>query len=153
MDEPETWRWIWLGAAVFFGIGEMATPGAFFMAPFAIGAGVAAILAFADAAVAAQWFAFVGVSIVAFAGLRPLARRLDRNVSDASSVGSRRLIGRQGTVLEAIEPGHLGLVRIEREEWRAESPDRVSVPVGASILVTSVEGTRVIVTPTQEQTP
>ena len=64
------------------------------------------------------------MSIVAFAGLRPLARRLDRNVSDADGVGSRRLIGRQGTVLEAIEPGHLGLVRVEREEWRAEAPDR-----------------------------
>jgi membrane protein implicated in regulation of membrane protease activity len=150
MDEPESWRWIWLVAALIFGVGEMATPGAFFMAPFAIGAGVAAILAFADAALAVQWFAFVGVSIIAFAGLRPLARRLDRNVSNASQVGSQRLIGRQGTVLEAIEPGHLGLVRIEREEWRAEAPYGGSVPVGAAIRVTSVEGTRVIVYPSEE---
>ena len=153
MDEPESWRWIWLIAAVIFGVGELATPGAFFLAPFAIGAGVAAILAFADVALVAQWFAFVGVSIVAFAGLRPLARRLDRNVGGVDGVGSRRLIGRHGTVLEAIEPGHLGLVRVEREEWRAEGPERAIVPVGTTIRVTSVEGTRVIVTPSEEQTP
>lgn len=153
MDEPESWRWIWLGAAVIFGVGEMATPGAFFLAPFAIGAGVAAILAFADVPLAGQWFAFLGVSIVAFAGLRPLARRLDRDIGGPEGVGSRRLIGRHGTVLEAIEPGHLGLVRVEREEWRAEGPDQVTVPAGATIRVTSVEGTRVNVVPTEEPTP
>ena len=153
MDEPESWRWIWLGAAVIFGIGEMATPGAFFLAPFAIGAVVAAALAFLDVALAVQWAAFVGVSVVAFAGLRPLAHRLDRDGGASDGVGSRRLIGRPGVVLEAIEPGHLGLVRIDREEWRAEAVDRSAVPTGASVRVTQVEGTRVIVAATEESTP
>ena len=150
MDDPDSWRWIWLGAAVIFGIGEMATPGAFFLAPFGIGALVAAGLAFADVSLAGQWFAFVGVSVVAFAGLRPLARRLDRDTGASDGVGSRRLIGRPGVVLEAIEPGHLGLVRVDREEWRAESVDRRAVPSGAEVRVTNVEGTRVIVTPIEE---
>jgi len=149
MDEPETWRWVWLGAAVLFGIGEMATPGAFFLAPFGVGAVVAAALAFADAPLGAQWAAFVGVSIVALIALRPLARRLDRE-GGSDGIGSRRLIGKGGKVLEAIEPDHLGLVRVEREEWRAESADRSSVPVGANVLVTEVQGTRVIVTTTRE---
>jgi membrane protein implicated in regulation of membrane protease activity len=149
MDEPETWRWVWLGAAVLFGIGEMATPGAFFLAPFGIGAVVAAALAFADAALGVQWAAFVGVSLVALIALRPLARRLDRDGA-SDGVGSRRLIGKDGTVLEAIEPDHLGLVRVEREEWRAESADRGAVPVGARVLITEVQGTRVIVTATKE---
>ena len=149
MDEPESWRWIWLVAAVFFGVGEMLTPGAFFMAPFAIGALVAAILAFADVSVAAQWLAFLGFSIVSFAALRPIARRLDQE-GTSDGVGSRRLVGRSGTVLEAIEPGHLGLVRIEREEWRAESTDREPVPSGTPVRVTDVEGTRVVVTPIEE---
>ena len=151
MDEPESWRWIWLVAAVFFGIGEMATPGAFFMAPFAIGALAAAILAFADVSVAAQWLAFLAVSIAAFAALRPLAHRLDQEGS-SDGIGSRRLIGRTGTVLAAIEPGQLGLVRIDREEWRAESEDRAPVPIGAEVRVTQVEGTRVIVSYTEEST-
>jgi len=149
MDEPESWRWIWLGAAVLFGIGEMATPGAFFLAPFAIGAVVAAALAFADVPLTAEWAAFVVISVAALVALRPLARRLDRDGS-SDGIGSRRLIGREGTVLEPIEPGHLGLVRIDQEEWRAESSDRSTVPTGAFVTVTEVEGTRVIVTPTKE---
>ena len=149
MDEPESWRWIWLAAAVIFGIGEMATPGAFFLAPFAIGAVVASALAFADVPLAGEWAAFVGISIAALVALRPLARRLDRH-GGSDGIGSRRLIGRQGTVLEAIETGRPGLVRIDSEQWRAESSDRSTVPIGAFVLVTQVEGTRVIVTPTKE---
>ena len=149
MDEPESWRWIWLAAAVIFGIGEMATPGAFFLAPFAIGAVVAAALAFADVPLAGEWAAFVAISIAALVALRPLARRLDRH-GGSDGIGSRRLIGRQGTVLEAIEPGRPGLVRIDSEQWRAQSSDRSTVPIGNVVLVTQVEGTRVIVTPTKE---
>jgi membrane protein implicated in regulation of membrane protease activity len=149
MDEPETWRWIWLGAAVLFGVGEMATPGAFFLAPFGIGAVVASALAFADVPLAGQWAAFLGVSLAALVAMRPLARRLDRE-GGSDGVGSRRLIGKAGTVLETIEPDQLGLVRVEREEWRAESADRSTLPPGSSVLVTQVEGTRVIVTSTKE---
>jgi membrane protein implicated in regulation of membrane protease activity len=149
MDEPETWRWIWLGAAVLFGVGEMATPGAFFLAPFGIGAVVAAALAFADVPLGGQWAAFVLVSLASLVALRPLARRLDRD-GGSDGIGSRRLIGKAGIVLEQIEPDRLGLVRIDREEWRAESADRSALPEGASVVVTHVEGTRVIVTSTKE---
>lgn len=151
MDEPEQWRWIWLGAAVLFGLGEMATPGAFFLAPFAIGAVVAAALAFADVPLAGEWAAFVGISLASLVALRPLARRLDRH-GGSDGVGSRRLIGRHGTVLTAITPGELGVVRVDREEWRAESSDRSPIPEGAAVLVTEVQGTRVIVTPSKEHT-
>lgn len=151
MDEPEQWRWIWLAAAVAFGIGEMATPGAFFLAPFGIGAVVASALAFADVPIAGEWAAFVGISVAALVGLRPLARRLDRH-GGSEGIGSRRLIGRQGTVLTAIPAGELGVVRVNREEWRAESSDRSPIPAGTTVRVTEVEGTRVIVTPNEEQT-
>ena len=149
MDEPEQWRWIWLGAMVLFGIGEMATPGAFFLAPFAVGAGVAAILAFAGVALAGEWAAFVLISVAAFLALRPRARRLDRH-GGSEGIGSRRLIGREGVVLEPIEPIVPGLVRIDAEEWRAESADRRPVAAGETVRITEVTGTRVVVTPTKE---
>ena len=145
MDEPESWRWVWVAATVFFGLGEMATPGSFFLAPFALGALIAAILAFADVSVGLEWTAFVVVSVACLFALRPLARRLDRE-GTSHGIGSRRLIGRQGVVLTAIEPGELGVVRVDREEWRAEAADRGGVPAGATVKVTDVEGTRVIVT-------
>ena len=151
MDEPEQWRWIWLGTAVLFGLGEMATPGAFFLAPFAVGAVVASALAFADVPIAGEWAAFVGISVAAFAALRPFARRLDRH-GGSDGVGSRRLIGRSGVVLQEVRPDQLGLVRVDQEEWRADTADRSSIAEGARVKVVDVEGTRVIVTPTEEHT-
>jgi membrane protein implicated in regulation of membrane protease activity len=149
MDDPESWRWIWLAAVVVFGIGEMASPGAFFLAPFAVGALAATALAFAGAPLALQWGVFVGVSLVALFALRPLAKRLAAADDDAG-IGSRRLVGRSGMVLADITPTELGVVRIDREEWRAESVDRTHIPVGATIRVTQVEGTRVIVSLNKE---
>lgn len=151
MDEPEQWRWIWLGVAVLFGIGEMASPGSFFLAPFAIGAALAAILAFAGVDLAWEWIAFVAVSLGAFVALRPLAKRLNDEPSPAG-VGSRRLIGRVAVVLEEITPSTTGMVRVDHEDWRAESADRAPIPAGTEVRVTEVEGTRVIVTPTKEHT-
>lgn len=150
MDEPEQWRWIWLGATVLFGIGEMATPGAFFLAPFGIGAAVAAIVAFAGVGLAGEWGAFVVVSVVAFAALRPLARRLDGE-SGSAGVGSRRLIGREGIVLTEITANVAGMVRVDSEEWRAESSDRSPITAGSAVRIIEVAGTRVIVTPTKER--
>jgi membrane protein implicated in regulation of membrane protease activity len=145
MDSPDEWRWVWIIATAVFAVGEMATPGSFFLAPFAIGAFVAAILAFADVSVTIEWTVFLIVSIAALAALRPVARRLDLNAVD-HGVGSRRLVGTRATVLKAI-PGHdeLGLVRLDREEWRAQSTDGTPIPVGATVRVADVQGTRVLV--------
>ena len=145
MDSPDEWRWVWIIATAVFTVGEMATPGSFFLAPFAIGAFVAAILAFADVSVTIEWAVFLIVSIAALAALRPVARRLDLNAVD-HGVGSRRLVGTRATVLKAI-PGddELGLVRLDREEWRAQSTDGTPIPVGATVRVADVQGTRVLV--------
>ena len=107
--------------------------------------------AFGDVPLAGEWAAFVGVSLASLVALRPLARRLDRH-GGSDGVGSRRLIGRHGTVLTAIRPGELGVVRVDREEWRAESADRTPIAEGAAVLITEVQGTRVIVTPNKEHT-
>lgn len=153
MDSPESWRWVWVAATVAFGLGEMATPGAFFLGPFAIGALVAAGLAFAGVSVALEWGAFVAISLVALVALRPLARRLDRD-GPVDGIGSRRLIGQHGVVLNEIPgDGELGLVRVDREEWRAESTDGVPIPEGTSVRVADVQGTRVIVHITKELQP
>jgi membrane protein implicated in regulation of membrane protease activity len=155
MDTPEEWRWVWLIATAVFAIGEMATPGSFFLAPFALGAFVASILAFADVSVGVEWVVFLVVSIATLAALRPVARRLDRNALD-HGVGARRLVGSRATVLEDI-PGdsELGMVRVDREKWRAQSTDGAPIPAGTVVRVAEVQGTRVIVaadTPLPEPT-
>jgi membrane protein implicated in regulation of membrane protease activity len=151
VDSPETWRWIWLGAALVFGVGEMASAGTFFLAPFAIAAVVAAVLAFLDVGLGWQWVAFLAVAAVTFLALRPLARRLDRDYS-TSDVGAQRWSGRQATVLKAIDAGidSIGMVRVDREEWRAQSADGRAIPAGATVRVVRAEGTRVVVEPVEE---
>ena len=64
---------LWLIAAVVLAVGEIATMG-FFLAPFAGGAAVAALLAAFDAGATIEPAAFLVVSIVLLAALRPLAR-------------------------------------------------------------------------------
>jgi membrane protein implicated in regulation of membrane protease activity len=145
MDTPEEWRWVWLIATAVFSIGEMASPGSFFLAPFALGALVAAILAFAGVSVGVEWVVFLVVSIATLIALRPVARRLDRNALD-HGVGARRLVGSRATVLQDI-PGDAerGMVRVDRETWRAQSTDGAPIPAGTIVRVAEVQGTRVIV--------
>jgi membrane protein implicated in regulation of membrane protease activity len=145
MDSPEQWRWVWIITAAVFAVGEMSTPGSFFLAPFALGALVAAILSFAGVGVAATWVVFLVVSVISLAAMRPLARRLDRSAID-DGVGARRLVGNRATVLRDIPGGtELGMVRVDREEWRAQSSDGTPIPAGTTVRVAEVQGTRVIV--------
>ncbi|MGI8938121.1 MAG: NfeD family protein [Iamia sp.] len=146
MDDPDTWRWIWLVATGVFAGGEMLVAGSFFLAPFAVGAVIATVLAFAGAPILAQWAAFVAVSAAAFAGFRPLARRLDANAPN-HPVGSTRLAGHPAVVIEAIAGDGVGLVRVDREEWRAEAEGAQTVTVGTQVTILEVRGTRLIVAP------
>ena len=133
---------------VVFVLGEMATPGAFFMLPFAVGAVVACVAAFAGGGIGLQWLLFVVVSAIASAALIPLRRRLDLE-EPVDGVGARRLLNQDAVVISAVGPGPngVGRVRLGREEWRAESANRVGIPEGAVVRVIEVRGTCVVVAP------
>ena len=151
--DPEVWRWIWLITAVVFAVGEMAVAGSFFLAPFALGAAPAAIAGFAGAGLAVQWALFLGVSVGSFLALRPLARRLS-NSTPQPGVGSSRQVGQRARVIEPIDGEHeYGMVQLDREKWRAESQTGQVIPVGATVVVVEVRGTRVVVAPAEPVAP
>jgi len=53
-------------------------------------------------------------------------------------------------VLEPVEPGDgSGRVRIEREEWRADTSGDVAIPEGARVTVERVSGTHLVVRPVE----
>ncbi len=122
-------------------------PGTFFVLSFAIGAAVASATAFLDGSVALQWVLFVAVSAGALALLAPLGRRLARHESGEAQEGATRWVGRVGVVIEELpEAAHAtGRVRVERDEWRAETDEAVAIPVGAQVKVLAVRGTRLVV--------
>lgn len=148
---PELWRWIWLVAFIGFAVGELAVAGSFYLAPFALGALVAAVAGFAGVPVALEWAIFVATSAAGFAGLRPLARRLERN-APYSAVGAGRWVSREALVIEDIPggPGGGGRIRLDREEWRAESLTGAPIRAGSTVLVSRVDGTRLVVIPLDE---
>jgi len=133
--------------AVVFAVGEMGVAGSFFLAPFAIGAAVAAILAFADIGLGFQWTAFLGISVASFLALRPLARRLDSD-HPVVGIGSNRQVGQRAKVVERIGGEHQpGFVLLGQERWRAETMSGQAIEAGATVFVVEVRGTRVVVAP------
>jgi membrane protein implicated in regulation of membrane protease activity len=150
VDDPESWRWVWLlVAAAGFG-GEILTAGSFVLLPFGLGAAAACIAAFAGAGLGLQWAIFVATSALCAAGTRPLARRMDR--IDDTGVGARRWVGQDALVLQDIPagPDETGLVRVGREEWRAQTSGNLAVPAGVRVIVVDVLGTRLVVEPTEQ---
>lgn len=141
--DNETWRWLWTVFAIAMGVGEMFTAG-FFLLPFAVGAAAAAILAWLNVTVIAQWLVFFGVSAFSFAYLRRYIGRQDE--AEQPRVGANRWTGAEGVVLVPIDPvTGTGMVRILNEEWRATAPGRIET--GTRIMVTEVMGTRLMVEP------
>jgi membrane protein implicated in regulation of membrane protease activity len=152
MDSPETWRWIWASAALAFVVGEIALGTSLYFLPFAIGAAVATVLAFLDVEVAWEFLFFVVVSGASSAVLWPLGRRLDARTGPQPQLGSGRWVGRDAVVIDGIPAGlhAMGMVRIEREEWRAVSADGRANDQGARVRVVRVDGTRAVVEPVEE---
>lgn len=145
--DTEVWRWLWTIFAVVMGIGEIFTAG-FFLLPFAIGAGAAAVLAWAGAAVVAQWLVFFGVSVFSLAYLRRFITRQDEG--EQPRIGANRWIGLEGVVTDAIDPiSGSGMVKVESEVWRAVALQ--PVPAGQKIVVTDVRGARLVVEPLETQ--
>lgn len=153
-NEPETWRWIWMVAAVGFTAGELALAGSFFLVPFAFGAFLAMVTAFAGGPLTAQWLVFLAASMASFAAMRPLARRLDAR-TPSSTIGANRWVNREAVVVQDIGPGSgaTGVIRLDREEWRAQSLTDTPIPAGSTVLVTRVDGTRLVVLPLEEPPP
>jgi membrane protein implicated in regulation of membrane protease activity len=150
VDDPESWRWVWLAVAAAGLGGEILTAGSFFLLPFALGAAAACVAAFVGAGIGLQWAIFVGVSALMAAATRPLAKRVDR--IDDQGVGARRWVGQTALVLDAIPAGHdeTGLVRVGREEWRAQTAGNLAVPAGVQVTVIDVLGTRLVVEPLEQ---
>ncbi len=142
---------IWGGLVLVFLVAEVATSGALFSLPFALGAAGAGATALAGGPIWLQACLFLIGSAASLAGLRPIARRIDRR-APRLEVGAGRWVGRQGVVTEAIPagPGVTGMIRLDREIWRAESSLEIPITVGSTVLVTRVDGVRLVVLPITE---
>ena len=141
----DTWFWIWVVLAAVLLIAELLTTG-LFMLPFGLGAGIAAAMNAAGLELVWQWLGFLGFSLVFFFSLRSLADRLTHE--PPIKTGIDRLVGKTGVVIEDLVPdGRTGMVRVMREDWRADAPGHEPLPTGTQVVVERVEGAHVVVRP------
>jgi membrane protein implicated in regulation of membrane protease activity len=135
---------IWAIVAAGLAVGEILTPGLFFLGPVAVAAIIAAVLAVIGLGAVVQLIAFVAASIASVAVLRPLARR-HLDMPPMLRTGTAALVGSKALVLERVDVNG-GRVRIGGEEWsaRAYMEDQVLEP-GARVEVIKIEGATALV--------
>jgi membrane protein implicated in regulation of membrane protease activity len=135
---------VWVIAAVLLAVGEILTPGLFFLGPVALAAAGAAIAAVVGAPVWLQLVVFAGASVASVGLLRPIARAHLR-MPAAIRTGTAALEGTRALVLQRVDENG-GRVRIGGEEWsaRAYMPDQVLEP-GTQVEVVKIEGATALV--------
>jgi membrane protein implicated in regulation of membrane protease activity len=135
---------IWAIIAVLLGIGEMLTPGLFFLGPLALSAGIAALVALIGGGTIISLIVFILASVGSLAFLRPIAKSHMR-MPMVSRTGTDALVGRKAVVTRRIDANG-GRVRIGGEEWSARSYlDGQVVEEGKSVDVIQIEGATALV--------
>jgi membrane protein implicated in regulation of membrane protease activity len=137
--------WVaWAIVAVGLAVGEIFTPGLFFLGPIAVAAVVSAVVAAIGAGVAVQVGVFAAAALASLAVLRPLARAHLR-MPPALRTGTAALVGARAVVLQRVDE-HGGRIKLGGEEWTARSyvPDQVFEP-GARVEVAEIQGATALV--------
>jgi membrane protein implicated in regulation of membrane protease activity len=135
---------LWAIAAVLLAVGEILTPGLFFLGPVAVAAVIACLLALLGLGAAVQIIGFIVASVASIAVLRPLARS-HLHVPPLLRTGTAALVGSKALVLERVDING-GRVRIGGEEWsaRAYLEDQV-LEAGERVEVVKIEGATALV--------
>ncbi|HEY2632641.1 MAG TPA: NfeD family protein [Solirubrobacteraceae bacterium] len=136
---------VWVVVACVLGVGEMHQ-GGFYLAPFAAGAALAAVVGLLGVGFALSAILFLATSGVVFATLRPVAQR-HRRLPPSIRTGAAALIGRKATVIERIANVEgVGCVKIDGEVWTARSfdEDQVFEP-GERVEVVEIRGATALV--------
>jgi membrane protein implicated in regulation of membrane protease activity len=130
--------------AVALAVGEILTPGLFFLGPVALAAGAAAVADVLGAGTIGSLIVFIVCSIASLAILRPVARRHVR-LPAISRTGTDALVGRKALVTRQVD-AHGGRVRVGGEEWSARSylGDQVLVE-GQTVDIVQIEGATALV--------
>ena len=135
---------LWLIAAVLLGIGELVTPGLFFLGPVALAAVGAAITAGIGGGIILQLIVFIAVSLASLAFLRPIARR-HIHMPALTRTGTAALVGTKALVLQRVDVNG-GLVRIGGEDWSARAFfEGQTLEPGARVEVAKIEGATALV--------
>jgi len=137
--------WVpWVVIAVVLAIGEVLTPGLFFLGPVALAAAAAAVAGALGAGGPISVLVFLVGAALSLLVLRPIAKA-HVQLPAISRTGTDALVGRRAVVTRQVDAAG-GRVRIGGEEWSARSylDDRVFAE-GATVAVIQIEGATALV--------
>lgn len=115
------------------------TSGDFFITCFAVGALCGMGVSLIDAPFWLQVLVFAVFSMLSLRLLRPRLVKLIRRNSDKRVSNADALIGRIGEVSETIKADGYGRVKIDGDDWKAETDDEDDIAVGEKVRVTDRE--------------
>ena len=141
--------WVWLGAAVVFGIVEALTAGLVSIW-FVVGSAAALVGALLGAGLGVQVGLFVVVSAAALAVTRPLLRKVVN--AKATPTNADRVLGDRGKVTETIDnENSTGAVYVDGKTWTARSADGSVIPEGTMVEILRMEGVKLFVKKLEEK--
>ena len=134
---------IWILLAVVLTVGEIFSL-SLFLAPFAAGALLGAVVELAGAGSAVALIVFVSSSLLLLGFVRPIARRHMRTPAQLRT-GTAALVGRTALVMETVNADG-GAVKLEGEVWTARPyvPDEV-IQSGCRVHVVEIQGATALV--------
>lgn len=139
---------IWAVISIVCLVMEMSS-GDFFLTCFGMGAHCALLTSLFCVPLWAQVVVFAVFSILSIRLLRPhllaaLNKHGEGRVSNADAI-----IGRIGTVSETVKAGDYGRVKLDGDDWKAETDSPCDIPVGTKVRIVGRESIIVKVEPTQ----
>jgi membrane protein implicated in regulation of membrane protease activity len=126
----------WLAMTLLFLVMELFS-GGFFIVCFSLGALVSMIAVLFGISFYGQLAIFAVFSVLSLLVIRPVAvkyfyRKSEQKVSNADAI-----IGRVGEVSETIELNGFGRVKLDGDDWKAQSQDAMRIEKGTRVRILS----------------
>ncbi len=137
---------VWIVIGVICAIIEIFTPGFLFLS-IGVGAIITGILSKIITNVPLQILIFAIITFLLFISTRRWSKRL---FSKTEETNIYALKGKKGFVVKEIPAEGRGYVKVGGEEWSAISEEGKKIEQNKNIIVSKVEGNKLIVLPAKE---
>jgi membrane protein implicated in regulation of membrane protease activity len=131
--------WVWVVGGLLLLLGEILTPGGFFIVFFGAGAIIVGALK-AAGLLGADWAEWLVFTLSSIAGLLLFRRPLMRRFRLTGGRRVDRLEGEMAVILEDVMPGGTGRAELRGSSWSARTSDPMPLARGQRCRVERVEG-------------
>ncbi|WP_316608269.1 NfeD family protein [uncultured Ruminococcus sp.] len=133
----------WLVLAIVMAVLEAATV-QLVSIWFCVGAIGACISSLMTDSIVIQAAVFIVVSGLALIATRPLVKKMKNRASQPTNAD--RYVGKSAIVIQSIDNEKAeGMVKVDNQKWTARSATGMPIPEGERVIVTAIEGVKLIV--------